>query len=248
MQTRSKLGIHVPKIQFNLTTDIIPLPKSHKFALQNPQWFHSMKEEFDALINNRTWDLVPRPSHANVVTRKWIFRHKFDANGKLSRFESHWGIDFNETFSPIVKLTTVRTILSLSITHRWPVHQLDVKNAFLHGQLNEVVYCQQPPGFVDLPFPDHVCKLIVWFETGLACVVSTVCRICLYTLISGNGTQAYLLVYIDDIILTASSSAFLRQIIDALSTEFSISDLGPLQHFLGVIVSTRSEGLFLSQE
>lgn len=109
-----------------------------------------MKEEYNALLANRTWDLVPCPPGVNVITGKWIFRHKFQADGSLDRYKARWvlrgftqrpSIDFDETFSPVVKPATVRTVLSLVVSKDWPIHQLDVKNAFLHGTLQETVYC-----------------------------------------------------------------------------------------------------------
>ena len=107
-----------------------------------------MVEEHDALLKNHTWDFVPRPSRANVVTGKWIFKHKFNADGTLERYKARWvlrgftqrpSVDFAETFSPVVKPATVRTVLSLALARHWPIHQLDVKNAFLHGTLSESV-------------------------------------------------------------------------------------------------------------
>jgi hypothetical protein len=117
-----------------------------------------MEEEFAALIANNTWDLVPRPVGSNVVTGKWIFKHKFNSDGSLERYKARWvlrgftqrpGIDYDETFSPVVKSAMVRTILSLAVSRSWPIHQLDVKNVFLHGTLSETVYYSQPTGFVD---------------------------------------------------------------------------------------------------
>jgi len=108
---------------------------------------------------------VPRPPQANVVTGKWIFKHKLQSNGSLERYKARWvlrgctqrpGVDFDETFSPVVKPATVRTVLSLALTRHWPIHQLDVKNAFLHGTLTETVYSHQPSGFEDRAHPDYV--------------------------------------------------------------------------------------------
>ncbi|XP_062179605.1 uncharacterized mitochondrial protein AtMg00820-like [Phragmites australis] len=102
-----------------------------------------MEDEFNALLANRMWDLVMRPAGANVVTGKWIFKHKFHSDGTLDRYKARWvlrgftqhsSIDYDETFSPVVKPATVRTVLSLAVSRDWPVHQLDVKNAFLHRQ------------------------------------------------------------------------------------------------------------------
>jgi len=112
-----------------------------------------MAEEYQALIDNGTWRLVPLPPGANVVTGKWIFKHKYHSDGTLARHKARWvvrgfsqrhGIDYDETFSPVVKPATIRAVLSIAASHAWPIHQLDVKNAFLHGHLEETVYCQQP--------------------------------------------------------------------------------------------------------
>jgi hypothetical protein len=127
-----------------------------------------MAEEYKALVDNGTWRLVPRPPRANIITGKWVFKHKFHADGSPARQKARWvvcgfsqryGVDYDETFSPVVKPATIRVVLSIAVSRSWPIHQLDVKNAFLHGHLDETVYCQQPPGFVDSEAPDHVCLL-----------------------------------------------------------------------------------------
>jgi hypothetical protein len=102
------------------------------------------------------------------VTGKWVYRHKFRPDGSLERYKARWvlrdftqcpGIDFDETFSPVVKPATIRTVLTVALFHNWPVHQLDVKNVFLHDTLDETIYCVQPAGFVDSSRHDHVCRL-----------------------------------------------------------------------------------------
>jgi hypothetical protein len=127
-----------------------------------------MQAEYDALLANDTWSLVPRPRGINVVSSKWIYRHKLLSDGSLDRYKARWvlrgftqrlGVDYDETFSPVVKPATVRVVLYLALSHNWPIHQLDVKNAFLHGTLTEIVYCVQPFGFVDPSDSDYVCRL-----------------------------------------------------------------------------------------
>jgi histone deacetylase 1/2 len=127
-----------------------------------------MEEEYAALLANQTWDLVPQPPGSNVVTDKWIWTYKRWADGTLERYKARWvlrgftqrpGVNYDETFSPVVKPVTVRTVLSLALAQSWPVHQLDVKNAFLHGLLTETVYCSQSAGFVGSSRPDMVCRL-----------------------------------------------------------------------------------------
>jgi hypothetical protein len=107
-----------------------------------------MEEECAAIYANQTWDLVQRPVQANIVTGKWIFRHKFHADGSFDGYKARWvlrgftqrpGVDYDETFSPVVKPVTVRTVLTLAHFRDWPIHQLDVKNAFLHGTLSKTV-------------------------------------------------------------------------------------------------------------
>ena len=145
-----------------------PIPKTFRSALADLNWRAAMEEEHGALLQNHTWDLVPRPPRTNVVSGKWIFKHKLKTDGSLERYKAHWvlrgftqrpGVDFDETFSPVVKPATVRTVLSLALSRQWPIHQLDVKNAFLHGTLFETVYCSQPCGFEDPARPDFVCRL-----------------------------------------------------------------------------------------
>lgn len=273
MQTRGKSGFHVPRKEFNLSsTAISPIPSSYRTALKDPNWYNAMLDEYNALMKNNTWSLVSRPAGINVVTGKWIFRHKFNPDGSLSRYKARWvvrgfsqqaGIDYNETFSPVIKPATIRVVLSIAASQSWPLHQLDVKNAFLHGNLSETVFCQQPSGFVDSRNPKHVCRLhkslyglkqaprtwFLKFTTYLLSIgfMASKSDSSLFVLHHGSHS-AYLLLYVDDIILTANTNALLRSIISSLSKEFAISDLGPLQHFLGVSVQTSPTGLFLSQE
>ena len=106
-------------------TGLSPVPKTYRSALADPNWRAAMVEEHDALLQNHTWDLIPRPAGANIVTGKWIFKHKFQADGSLERYKARWvlrgfsqrpAVDFSETFSPVVKPATVRTVLSLALS------------------------------------------------------------------------------------------------------------------------------------
>jgi hypothetical protein len=101
------------------------------------------RDEYNALMNQNTWTLVPKHVGANVVTGKWIYRHKYNSDGTFAWYKARWvvrrftqhGIDYGETFSPVIKPATIRVILSIATSQAWPIHQLDVKNAFLHGHL-----------------------------------------------------------------------------------------------------------------
>ncbi|GJV46418.1 tocopherol cyclase [Tanacetum coccineum] len=121
-------------------------PTSFTVANNSPEWRQAMKEEYDALMKNGMWSLVPRASNTNVVDGKWVYRLKRDKNGAITRYKARFvakgirqqpGINFHETFSPVVKSTTIQAVLSLAVTNEWPLRQLDIQIAFLHGNLKE---------------------------------------------------------------------------------------------------------------
>nr|GEZ76139.1 ribonuclease H-like domain-containing protein [Tanacetum cinerariifolium] len=169
MITRSQSGIVKPINRLSLHTFYIsPIPKNPSHALKDPNWHNAMYDEYNALVKNGTWLLVPRPACVNMVRSMWLFKHNFHADRTLSRYKARLvangssqqlGVDFDETFSRVVKSAIIRTVLSFVVSRQWPIHQLDVKNAFLNDDLSETVYMHQPPGFVDNRYPHHVCLL-----------------------------------------------------------------------------------------
>ncbi|GKV44791.1 hypothetical protein SLEP1_g51949 [Rubroshorea leprosula] len=215
-------------------------PKTIKKALQLPQWLRVMQEELAALYKNNTWTLVPPPStNTNIVGSKWVFKTKLNSDGSVDRFKAR--------------------LVARGFSQ---VPGLDVKNAFLHGQLKEVVYMKQPPGFEDPNHLGYVCKLNksiyglkqaprAWFDTftlhllklGFHCSQADSS---LFVLHNGQDT-ALLLLYVNGIVLTTSSSSLLQHIIENLSTKFALKDLGFLSYFLGIEVTLFSGGIFLSQ-
>jgi hypothetical protein len=169
-------------------------------------------------------------------------------------------VDYDETFSPVIKPAIIRSVLSIIISRTWPIHQLDIKNAFLHCHLDETVYCQQPPGFIDPSAPDSMCLLhkSLYCLKQAPCLVPPVCLISHYygfhTFSLGCFSiclQEWLsigLPPVDDIILTASSSELLHSITSRLCAEFAMTDLGDLSYFLGIFVTRSADGLHLSQQ
>jgi len=236
MVTRARAGIHKPNPKYALTTaaaTISFVPCSVHSALKDSNWYAAMQREFDAMQANRTWTLVPRPPGTRVITGKWVFKHKMNPDGTLERYKARWvvrgfnqrpGIDFGEAFSPVVKPATIRTVLTLVATNNWPAHQLDVSNAFLHGNLQELVFSQQPTSFVDPQRPDDVCLLSrslyglrqeprAWFERFIGHVTSlgfvqSKADSSLFVYNCDSAT-AYLLLYVDDMILSASTPSLL---------------------------------------
>lgn len=143
-------------------------PSSYSQASSSPEWRSAMGREFDALMQNGKWSLCPKPLDHHIVRNKWVYKIKCNPDRSINRFKARLvakgfdqksGIDYHETFSPTIKPTTVRLVLAMAVSFNWPIRQLDVSNAFLHGILEEKVYMVQPTGFVDPNFPDYVCRL-----------------------------------------------------------------------------------------
>jgi hypothetical protein len=127
-----------------------------------------MEDEHAALLRNNTWTLVPPPSGRNIIGSRWVFKLKHKADGSIDKYKARlvaqgftqrYGLDYLDTYSPVVKHATVRLVLALAVARNWCVRQLDISNAFLHGVLEETAYMRQPPGFEDSAHPDYVCKL-----------------------------------------------------------------------------------------
>ena len=230
-----------------------------------------MEEEIQAIWQNHTWTMVPCPSHKNIVGCRWVFKTKLLPNGSVECYKVHLaakgytqqaGLDFNETFSLVIKPATVRLILSLVATFGWSLQHLDVKNAFLHGILNKEVFMEQPLGYVDPRHPNHVCRLNkalyglkqapwAWFhrfstfllQFGFHCS----CANPYLFVYQRKVSTLYLLIYVDDIVLTGSNPCLLKDFIACLSNEFAMKDLSDLHYFLGIEVHHTPQGLFLSQ-
>ncbi|KAH0638936.1 hypothetical protein KY285_035522 [Solanum tuberosum] len=235
-----------------------PEPKNISQALKNLDWKSAMMEEYNALKQQGTWTLVPRFESQNLNGCKWIFRVKQNSDGTLNKYKARLvsegftqrpGIDYIETFSPVPKHITVRVILSLDVSKDWNLCQLGVNNAFLHGHLTEDVYMAQPQGFVDSTRPDYVCKLHkalyglkqaprAWYSELRDYLLSldfAVCQSdhCLF-IYSKLDVIIYLVVYVDDLIVTGNNQKAIDIFIAKLGKRFSIKDLGQLAYFLGV--------------
>ncbi|KAD3336925.1 hypothetical protein E3N88_32445 [Mikania micrantha] len=244
-------------------------PTNFTNANKDPHWRQAMTDEYSALIRNGTWSLVPPVPNTNVVDCKWVYKLKRDQHGAIKRYKARLvakgfnqqpGIDYTETFSPVVKSTTIRVVLSLAVAKHWHLRQLDVQNAFLHGDLKETVYLKQPP---DPRYPNHVCLLHkslyglkqaprAWFErlsSALAALGFTGSKtdpsLFIY---SGHGTLLYMLVYVDDIILTGNNNQAISYVVKRLSQSFAIQDMGSLSYFLGIEVVRQGSDIILSQQ
>lgn len=279
MTTRAKEGIFKPKHPFVglLYTETSSLrdqaaePTSVSQALTLPHWKSAMREEFEALQRNRTWNLVPFTGNEKLVDCRWIFKTKFKPDGTILKhkarlvakgYQQEEGVDYSETFSPVVKPTTVRIVLTLAATLNWEVRQLDVNNAFLNGILHENVYMRQPEGFSDSRYPDHICKLTkalyglkqaprAWFDRLSTTLQSSgFCNSKSDTSLFYLKTEQlsiFIFIYVDDILITGNNQTFLSDFVQKLNTFFSLKDLGSVYYFLGIEICRTSEGFHLSQ-
>ena len=230
-----------------------------------------MEAEYNALVNNQTWELVPHSAALRIVQFKWVFRNKLKADGSLKKykarlvakgFQQTLGIDFIETFSPMVKASTIRIIFTLDVTRGWDVQQVNISNVFLNGYLQEEVFMNQPEGFIDPTKPTYVCKLQkalyglkqtprAWFDKLKGALlkwgfVNSVSDTSLFYTWK-NGRMILLLVYVDDILITGESQADIQEVIKDLHAKFTLKTLGSVNYFLGFEVNRSSSRLHLNQ-
>ena len=250
----------------------ITIPKTLKEALDHPGWRQTMISEIQALDHNKTWELIPLPSGKKTVGCRWVYAIKVGPNGEVDRLKARlvakgytqiYGLDYSGSFSPVAKMTTVKLFLAMAAIRHWPLHQLDTKNAFLHGDLKEKVYMEQPPGFVAQGESGLVCKLRrslyglkqsprAWFGKFSHIVQnfglkrSEADHSVFYCLTSPEKC-VYLIVYVDDIVITGNDVGKISQLKEHLCHHFQTKDLGTLKYFLGIEVAQSKEGVVISQ-
>ena len=233
MVRRSERVLHPPD-RYVLALNYIMLtdcgePSCYKEALQmadSEKWHLAMQSEMTALHKNQTWDLVQLPDGKKALPCKWIYRYKltphdgqpkYKARLVAKGFKQEQGIDFDEVFLPVVKMTTLRCVLALVAKHDLILHQMDVKTAFLHGDLHEEVYMQQPEGYVEKGKEQMVCQLKKslyglkqapreWYQKFHQFMLSQGYKRseidhCLYTKQAKDGSLLILILYVDDMLI-----------------------------------------------
>ncbi|CAI7772286.1 unnamed protein product [Closterium sp. NIES-53] len=239
----------------------IPEPKTLSEALSGPdaeKWKQSVKEEYDSLLENETWELYELPPRKKAISSKLIFRHKYGPDGELTRYKSRLvakgfqqkkGKDFDEIFAPMGKGTTLRVMLGMASNRGWRIKQMDITTAFLNGIILEELYMLQPEGLDD--GSGRVCRLKnaiyglkqaprAWYhkleETLLAGgFKKSECDHCLF-LLQEKEQILMLLVYVDDILLFSKSSAMIEHVKEMLEMQFKCSKMGDVKYYLGVHV------------
>ena len=255
---------------YQVSTGKITPPKTYKQAVLDERFRNAMGTEVVALEANRTWDVVDLPPGKKAIGCKWVYTVKYRADGTIERFKARLvalgnkqveGIDYKETFAPVAKMGTVRLFLDVATKRGWDVHQMDVHNAFLHGDLNEEVYMKLPPGF-NSSDSTKVCRLRkslyglrqaprCWFEKLSTALKDYGFQQCLsdyslFTYTKGT-TQIQILIYVDDLIITGNKPSAVEFFKKYLASCFKMKDLGLLKFFLGIEVARSKTGMYLTQ-
>jgi hypothetical protein len=246
-------------------------PRSFAEAEKDAAWRAAMKAEIDAVKKNHIWELADLPHGHRAITLKWVFKLKRDEVGAIIKhkarlvargFLQREGIDFDDAFAPVARMDSVRLLLELAAQEGWRVHHMDVKSAFLNGDLKEEVYVHQPPGFA---IPDKEGKVLRLHKAlyGLrqaprawnAKLDSTLRRMGFEQSLHeaavyrrGNGGNVLLVgIYVDDLVITGTKDAGVAAFKEEMKATFQMSDLGPLSFYLGIEVHPDDSGITLRQ-
>ena len=234
------------------------VPTSRSDARKSPEWDHwhaAEGSEMKSHEQNGTWILVPRPKNRKIVKNRWVYARKHDGRYKArlvaKGFTQVWGEDYHETFSPVARFESLRYMFAHAALEDWEMDSMDVKTAFLNGELEEEIYMEQPEGWVVPGKEDWVCllkKAIYGLKQASRQWNAKIHRTLLnqgfirtysdagvYVYSSKtNGQVCYVVLYVDDLLLLGDSKPFIEQIKNHLKKEYQMTDLGPVEHFLGL--------------
>ncbi|KAL5852379.1 hypothetical protein ACOSQ3_007497 [Xanthoceras sorbifolium] len=239
-------------------------------------WMAAMQEEIEALHKNKTWELVPLPHGRKAIGNKWVYKIKRDSNDQVERYRARLvvkgyaqkeGIDFNEIFSPVVRLTTIRIVLAMCATFDLHLEQLDVKTAFLHGELEEEIYMLQPEGFAETGKENLVCRLNkslyglkqaprCWYKRFDSFIISlgynrlSSDHCTYYKRFGDDGDFIIMLLYVDDMLVAGPNKDRVQELKAQLAREFDMKDLGPANKILGMQIQRdrNNRKIWLSQK
>jgi hypothetical protein len=241
-------------------------------AVRSKKWREAMSAEIEAIERNQTWELTVLPKGVKPIGVKWVFKTKLNENGDVEKFKARLvakgyaqrhGVDYTEVFAPVARFDTIRMILAMAAQSSWEVFQLDVKSAFLHGELKEEVFVQQPEGFTKKGEEEKVYRLRkalyglkqaprAWYSRIEAYFTREGFEKCPseHTLFTKSKEGKILLVslYVDDLIFTGNDKSMFDEFKKSMMLEFDMSDLGKMKHFLGVEVKQCADGIFICQK
>ncbi|CAJ2653663.1 unnamed protein product [Trifolium pratense] len=234
-------------------------------------WREAMDQEIESIERNRTWELTDLPQGMKKIGVKWVYKTKYNEQGKVEKYKARlvakgysqqYGIDFNEVFAPVARWDTIRTILALASSHGWNVYQLDVKSAFLHGDLAEDVYVDQPAGYNKQEGKVYKLKKALyglkqapraWYSKIESYFAQEKFQKCPHehTLFIKQDDKKNVLIvslYVDDLIFTGSNEVMFEEFKTSMKSKFSMTDLGKMRYFLGVEVKQFDGGIFICQQ
>ena len=242
----------------NCVEQLDPEPTSVTEALSSPEkeeWKKAMNGEMESISDNKVWELVELPEGKRVVGSKLVFKRKVGANGVIDRykarlvaqgFSQRFGVDYDETFCPVVRFESLHTLIAAAVQKGLMIHQMDVRAAFLNGKIEEEVYMRQLEGFVESGKQHLVCKLkhsLYGLKQAPRCWNSVLDKSlkqspsdpCVY--ISSGGADSLIIgVYVDDIVICGNDGSCIAEVKKSFSKKFKVKDLGELKYFLGVNV------------
>jgi hypothetical protein len=247
-------------------------PVTYDEAAKFNTWRKAMDNEIQAIERNNTWELTELPTGAKVIGVKWIYKTKVNEKGEIEKhkarlvakgYSQKYGIDYKEVFAPVARWDTIRCILAMAALREWNVFQLDVKSVFLHGELTETVYVEQPLGYVKKGTENKVYKLHkalyglkqaprAWYNKIEQYFVNEGFEKCPYEhtlFVKYDDKRNWLIVslYVDDLIFTGNHSGMFQRFKQSMMKTFDMTDLGKMRHFLGVEVIQNSQGIFMCQ-
>ncbi|MCO5594112.1 hypothetical protein L7F22_048133 [Adiantum nelumboides] len=214
-------------------------PTCFEEAAENDKWQEAMNEEMDTLYGNETWELAPLPKGKKPIGCRWVYKVKHNNDGSVSRYKARlvakgyaqtYGIDYEETFAPVAKMATIRAVIAKVEAKGWILDQMDTKNAFLHGDLQEEMYMEQPPGYQDTGHPNYVYAdhSLYVHKTDAGIVIIT--------------------IYVNNLIVGGDALKDVEHVKALLHKQFDMKDLGELCYFLGIEMIRNEGGIWLSQK
>ena len=238
---------------------------------EKEKWINAMENEIESLKKHDVWELVDLPEGRKTVGCKWIYKLKHDEDGNIERYKARLvaqgfsqkeGIDYDETFSPVVRFESIRTVIALAAQFGLKLHQMDVKTAFLNGELKEKIYMKQPPGYVVEGKENLVCllhKSLYGLKQSARCwneeLDSTLKKMkfrqssfdpCIYVK-SEEGSIFIIAVYVDDMIFGGEDEETISKMKKVVAKKFDVEDMGELHHFLGVKISQNLHYIWIGQ-
>jgi hypothetical protein len=255
-----------------ISSDI--LPNNFEAAMKSPDgklWKEAMDKEFNSLTEMNTWNLTALPPGRKAISSKWVYRIKRKADGEIDKFKARmvargftqiYGVDFTETFAPVVRSNALRALLSFAVQRNMKIHQMDVVTAYLNGRILEEIYMRQPEGY-EKPGAEHlVCKLnksLYGLKQSGRCWNEK-----LVEFLTKNGfiqlvkeTSVFyrtspelqiITVYVDDLVLMTETDCGMKDVKSILESGFKMVDLGPIHHLLGIEFQRTTEGLRMTQK